>query len=138
MRAAAALLLSASVAIATEGGLSTFSYNDVGQVWEPSALTECFGCATDWINDGECDRLCNKEACGWDGDDCYHNARCVIVGLCCGVCLLVRASERLWKVAQRPSLLLLLPFYRSGHSLMGGGTRACGVGRQGTFARFGP
>lgn len=47
---------------------SDYSY-DWSSDW---GLESCGNCAEDWKGDGECDRLCNKAACGWDGGDCFH------------------------------------------------------------------
>jgi len=30
-----------------------------------------WGCRDDFLDDGECDEVCNVEACGWDGSDCF-------------------------------------------------------------------
>eukprot|EP00965_Chrysotila_dentata_P013859 459374-Pleurochrysis_carterae.AAC.3 len=35
------------------------------------------GCTGSWISDGECDRLCNVEACDFDGQDCSR--RCHVL-----------------------------------------------------------
>ena len=32
-----------------------------------------FQCDPSYINDGECDEMCNVAACDWDGNDCFHD-----------------------------------------------------------------
>ena len=32
------------------------------------------GCRNEWVDDGMCDAMCNVEACGWDGKDCFQDA----------------------------------------------------------------
>lgn len=77
----AAVACTAGLALAAEPINKTLSDEELGLFTnattndEVSRLFEsCAACKLQYINDGICDRECNFEACGWDGDDCFKRA----------------------------------------------------------------